>query len=674
MNLSRLRAVLVVLLILLPAAGYAQNVSIGPVPGWIKPITPDLKAKPRAGASGGYYYLLLDQQENVAACERFGHYAYKVLTSDGVQEMSDISLDFDPQYQKLTFHEVVIHRNGQTINQLSRPAIKTIQREQSMDRYLYDGALTAIIHLKDVRMGDVIEYTYSRKGYNPIFEGHLGDKLYVDYSIPYEHLYHRLLLPSGKDIHLKYANGDVKPEVTETSHGKEYVWSVQHAAALLTDSNLPGWYDPHRSVQLTDFNSWAEVAAWAVKHFGISESERAQLKTYTAGLFTATDNEGRIREAIRFVQDEIRYLGFETGLNSHKPHAPVSVFDQRFGDCKDKSLLLSSILQLQGVEAYPMLVNTSLRRKVGEGLPDLSAFDHCVVQIRYNNKDIFVDPTINNQGGRLEELYFPDYGKGLVIRQGTTDLIELPQPTRSEITETQSFGITQIGGDATLAVKTVYTGIEADLQRSEFASNSIETIQKNYLTYYSNLYPDIRSEDTLQIVDNRDENTFEVQEQYRIERFWKRNDDKEGQQYCEFYPQSLESYFNVSKATSRKTPYHLSFPTSYHHYILVDLPEEWTIPAEQNKILSDYYDYTYDVSGVGRKLTLYHHYKTKTDYVPADYIDKFLSDHKTMMGELPYYLTYEKNKPGRNLWSLGIVALVAGIIIFIINRRTRPRY
>ncbi len=677
MNPRCIRAILVACLVIFTVKSYSQKVAIGPVPGWVKPVEPDLAVKPKAGTSGSHYYLLFDRQENVAARERFVHFAYTILTNEGVQEMSDVSVDFDPGYERLTFHKIVIRRSGTVINQLPKGTIETIQREKSMDRYLYDGELTAIVHLKDVRIGDVIEYTFSYKGYNPVFDGHLGDKVYVDFGVPYEHLYRRLLLPPGRDIHLRYANGEVTPEVTQTPAGKEYIWSVKHVEPLsgssVIDGNVPEWYDQARTIQLTDFNNWAEVATWAVKHFEVPATEKAQLKKHTAGILTATDTTARILEAIRFVQDEIRYLGFEAGLNSHKPHAPVKVFEQRFGDCKDKSLLLSAILQTEGIEAYPMLVNSSTGNKLGDDLPYTGAFDHCVVQIRYKDKDIFVDPTINNQGGTLNGLYFPDYGKGLVIRTDTKDLIDLPTPV-SDITETQSFIVEQAGGGARLTVKMVYTGSEADAQRSEFASNSIETIRRSYLSYYSDLYPDITMEDSLELIDNRAENILEVQEHYRIDNFWTRGEDGDGQAYCKFYPQMLAWYFDVPEVKNRKTPFRLSaYPTSYHHYILVTLPQEWEVKSEQNEILSDYYDYKYDVSGVGNRLTIYHYYKPKEDHVPVDYMSKFLSDHKQMKKELPYYVSVAKTKPTRDAWQIGIVSVIALALIFIINRRTRSR-
>ena len=48
---------------------------------------------------------------------------------------------------------------------------------------------------------------------------------------------------------------------------------------------------------------------------------------------------------------EIRYYSVSLGESSHRPHTPAEVLRNRYGDCKDKSLLLVTILAL-GVAVY----------------------------------------------------------------------------------------------------------------------------------------------------------------------------------------------------------------------------------------------------------------------------------------------------------------------------------
>jgi len=650
-NLMRLPAcacwkiVVFILSAFIPVSIFAQHVSIKPAPAWVTQYKPDVTAKPDARSAASSYYLLIDKQDHVPRQMDFRHYAYKLLTTEGVQQMSDISVSFDPSFQKLIFHQCVIHRDGKTIDKLKPGNIRTIQREESMDRYLYDGSLSAVINLQDVRTGDIVEYAFSIEGYNPVYEGHYTNTVYFDFTVPYEQFEQRIIFPGTEKLYTKSFNKEVKPEIQDVGSSTEYRWSLHRGNAVTGEDNEPSWYEGYRFVQITDFKEWSEVAIWAAKQFEVSEAERKQLKSRTDELFNGLDKPGLIQKAIRFVQDEVRYLGFESGLNSHRPHAPVDVFEQRFGDCKDKSLLLSSILNIYGVEAYPMLVSTTLRDHTSERLPSHTIFNHCVVKVEYDGKSIFIDPTISNQGGTFEDYYFPTYGLGLVVNKDSKTLLTLPGPGTALIKEEQTFDILELGGAAIFSVKTIYKGVEADIQRSDFASRSINQIQKDYIAFYANLYADIVVVDTVRMEDNRQENIVTIYEKYKVPGLWTTKEGEPEKLNAEFYPLTLENHFSIPKSQSRNAPYKLSFPLSYEHNIRVNLPESWNIKTDSKSIETAYYKYDYHASydADSSALILQTLYKTKKDHIPDSAMQTFVDDHAVMMKNLSYNIFYDKS-------------------------------
>ncbi|MEL7004430.1 MAG: DUF3857 domain-containing protein, partial [Bacteroidota bacterium] len=530
------------------------QVVISDAPAWIDKISVDSETEIKEDTYG-YYYLLVDRQENTSRSSYYGHYAFKVLSNNGIESMSDISVSYDPSYQNLQFHSAQIIRNGETINKLKKSEIKTFQRESGMDRHLYDGRLSAVINLSDVRVGDIVEYSYSINGYNPVNEGHFFDKIYFNYGLPTGQIYQKLMIPESRNLEFKYRNDAPKANEEVRNGNKIYTWDIKNIPALITDSNYPAWHDPYEHVMITDFESWEEVTNWALKNYTLTASEKARLKEKINGQFDVNDKQKAVEDIIRFVQDEVRYLGFESGLNSYKPHSPELIMDQRFGDCKDKSFLLSSALQLIGVESHPVLVNSSINKDIKEQLPSPSAFDHCIVKIKYDSKTFFIDPTINNQGGALGNYYFPDYHSGLVIEKGSAYLEKFPIPVKSKTEVIEEFFIEEIGGSATLKISTTYHGASADSQRGYFSSSGLESIKKNYETFYSNLYPDISSLSDITFEDQREENKFIVKEEYYIETFWNPYSEDEGIIYAEVYPLSLEDYVNVTQSSRRDAPY-----------------------------------------------------------------------------------------------------------------------
>ncbi|MEL6187029.1 MAG: transglutaminase-like domain-containing protein, partial [Myxococcota bacterium] len=96
-----------------------------------------------------------------------------------------------------------------------------------------------------------------------------------------------------------------------------------------------------------------------------------------------------------YVRDRVRYVAlFDDDLGGFQPHPAHDVLTKRYGDCKDQSTLLVSLLNRVGVAAYPMLVGTRDRVFFDAEFPSVSAFNHVVVAVpRPDGKYIFLDPT-----------------------------------------------------------------------------------------------------------------------------------------------------------------------------------------------------------------------------------------------------------------------------------------
>ena len=350
-----------------------------PTPNWVNSISYD--DKDVNSENGGFQYLLLDYQDNFLEEASYKHIAIKLINSNGIQSNSDITVVFDPSYQKLYFHSLQIIRDGKVIDKLNLNNFQIIQRETSLDRSLYDGSLTALLNLTDVREDDIVEYSYTTKGFNPIYKGKVSNTIYHQYTIPVNHIYSRLITDKHEYFNLKLYNNASNPEIKEYSGIREYVWNVSALDFKLYENNLPPWINIHKKVSFTTIRNWKEVVNWALPLYTYPKES---VKEIARLIPQKKDKKDAITSYIRFVQNKIRYLGFEDGINAFRPHHPKKVFNQRFGDCKDKSLLLVSLLRNIGVEAYPCLINTYLKDSVLSELPFNKCLQplHCKFQLR----------------------------------------------------------------------------------------------------------------------------------------------------------------------------------------------------------------------------------------------------------------------------------------------------
>ncbi len=667
-----MRIVYLLLLLLHFNISYAIQINKTPVPAWVQRIT--LSDKKIVEGNGGFQYLLIDMQDHLKQQTIYRHYAVQVLNAEGIQSMSDIDVTFDPTYQKLRFHEIRLIRGGQIIDKLRESKIQTFQREKSMERSLYDGSLSAVVNLMDVRENDIIEYAYSILGFNPIHQGHYSTTLYHQHTIPVNRIYNRVIATAERNMQFKLYEGASKPVIQRSDQLVEYIWDVNGLNFKLYDNQVPAWYDPHQRVSLTTFQSWQEVVNWALPLYHYTAKESAPVKAAQQKEFM----EINLLKLIRLVQDDIRYLGFESGISAYKPHAPLQVYKQRYGDCKDKSLLLVSLLRKEGVAAYPLLVNTQLRSEIKNQLPSHHAFDHCIVYFNYEGKNYFVDPTLSNQGGNFAHMANPEYEVGLLLKRGNAELIAIPAKNKPGIAIKELITVDSIGGGASLVARTEYTGSKADHIRSYFNTSTKESIQKEYLNYYSNLYTDIETAGELKFYDydRNSTNKIVVEEYYHLTQAWQQANDG-SYIYCETYPLVLESQISYANTSKRTMPYYMGTPYSFSQIIQVELPEDWPVQQTQKRVEGEGFAYENSIKGYGKTVSISHHYRLDKEYLTADAVAPMLKKHEDIQKELSYSLTYNESLSGFSLsWVsvlLAFVAVAAGVFFSIrLYRRYDP--
>ncbi|HTU60461.1 MAG TPA: transglutaminase-like domain-containing protein, partial [Polyangiales bacterium] len=89
----------------------------------------------------------------------------------------------------------------------------------------------------------------------------------------------------------------------------------------------------------------------------------------------------KVQALAAFVQRDVRYVAIELGIGSVQPHSAADVFAHRYGDCKDKVTLLSSMLKEIGVESHYVLINTS-RGSITSATPPNMGFNHVILAIQ----------------------------------------------------------------------------------------------------------------------------------------------------------------------------------------------------------------------------------------------------------------------------------------------------
>ena len=640
------KSILTILFTILSFIYVTAQVASSPVPIWINTIeyslTPDIDAD---DITQGTSILLYDYQAHIPKQKVYSKFVTKITDNVGIQDASNISIDYDPAYQKLEFHEIYILRGNDKIDKLQPENFQVLRRETNAENNLYDGSMSAILNLTDVRTDDIIVYSFTKSGFNPIHKGKFSHSFYFNNFEPVGQI--SVTLFSKNKLNYKAFNTNLKPKININNGITTYFWNNKNTKRIEYEDNTPNWKLEGETVFISEYNSWEDVVNWGIETYTLTEKPNTALRNKISSIEKANKTEGeKIKAALEFVQNEIRYLGLEDGIGAYKPFAPNKVLKQRFGDCKDKSLMLSVMLKEMGIEAYPMLVNTSLKHTITEILPSPIFFDHCVIKVidKYE-RERYYDPTITNQGGTYEEVYFPNYKYGLVIKPNNKvfDTIYSGAGNRVEIQD--EFFLEEVGKGAKLKVTSTYYENEADAMRNYYKNNSINSISKEYEKFYANYYFDIASTKSPKITDDLKANTFIVIEEYKIDSLWSPMIDKKGYIEAYFAPSSLQSLLYVPNKKERINEIDLYYPATKEHNIKVHLPEAWEIEKQEDIINSDafYYSDKVKYNNITKVLELKYYLKFQNDYLETKDLSTYIKDANKVNNSLGYSIFIPKS-------------------------------
>ena len=564
-----------------PGRAGASPYTVAPPPAWIEPLGVELGRPARPDTEGGVDYLLVDDQVRAGPGERqaYRRLVKRVVSPKGIEDGSEVRVDFDPQYERLVFHGITLQRGDARLDALRAGEVKVIQREPELDRRLYDGRLTAVVFLSDVRVGDVIDVAWTRIGSNPVFEGRYAGAFELGYGVPVERLGVRVLLPEGRPLAWRTHDLELPPAVAKAGGLVEYRWRRERVDAFDDEGDLPPGVSAYPWLEVSEWGSWADVVRWALPLYAPGEPSAAMAKQLAA--WRALPGEAqRATAALRFVQDQVRYLGIELGPSSHRPHRPAEVFDRRFGDCKDKALLLVTLYRALGIEAAPALVHTEDREAISARLPSPFAFDHVIVRARIGGSERWLEPTRSLEHAPTDRLPPPPYALALPVTSGAEGLLPIPEPPAPRLEVRSTWRVPRFGAPVQLEVVTTYDGLRALAIRHELAGSSPAELQRHYLDYYGHREPKIRAAAPLEVADDPASDLVTVTERYVLPPIAEGEDR-------EFRADAIRDQLEDPATALRKLPLRIRHPVVVAERLRIELPGRPAMAEEREVLSSD---------------------------------------------------------------------------------------
>lgn len=407
----------------------ADKVLVAPAPAWIAPAPPVLKAD---SAVRFDEQVLVDGDTTTVYVDTMR----QASSPEALLQMGTLSLSWQPDHGDLTLHRLEILRGDQVIDVLGKgEGITVIRREAGLERLMVDGQLTAVKHIEGLRVGDALRMVFSLSERDTVLAGHVQDAL-VLFPAPLKVGFGRARLVWKTDQPLTVKS--LIPNLPLTPKPLDGTWTelvVPLPVPKLPDTpkNAPSRYTAQPLIQFSSFPDWAAVAKvmrplYAVKGTIAPGSDLAARVDAIAA--HSPDPLRRMADALRLVQDEVRYELIAMGNGNYVPQTPADTWAKRYGDCKAKTMLLLAILDRLGITAEPVMANSKRGDAVPDLVPSALAFDHVFVHATVGGEDFWLDGTM--LGSRLADIRdVPRYGYVLPMGSDAPTLRDLPRRART---------------------------------------------------------------------------------------------------------------------------------------------------------------------------------------------------------------------------------------------------
>ena len=438
--------------------------------------------------------------------------AYKILRPEG-KEYGMVRADMDSETRITGMRGWCIPAQGKDYEIKEKEAIETALTGVENGELVSDFK-SRFLRIPAADPGNIVGYEIEHENRPYVMQ----DFWAFQSTIPVREARYTLQLAPGWEYKAVWVN---HAEVAPASLGNnQFQWIVTDVKAIRPEDEMPPWQGVaglmvvsligQGSGQNKGFGDWKDMGKWEDGLVNGRRDASPEIKKKVAEITAnAPTPLTKMRALAQFMQKDVRYVAIQLGIGGWQPHPAPEIFLHKYGDCKDKATLLSSMLKEIGVESFYLDINTT-RGTITPATPATRWFDHVILAIRLPDdlddpslkmiithpklkRLLIFDPTdeftpFGQLRGELQESY------ALLVTPDGGELIKVPQlaPATSGIQRVAKLTLTPTGvlsgdieetrvGDSAMFQRAALKSVTSDKERIKpietLASQSLSTFQ-----------------------------------------------------------------------------------------------------------------------------------------------------------------------------------------------------
>ncbi len=589
-----------------------------------------------------YVKLYLDSEWDVNIKETY-HNA-TLYFDERAENILTRKIYLDPDISLVNFSARTIKPNGDII-ELSEEDLFPANTNSGLKKFSKENSVK--FTFQGVVPNSIVEYSYTVNKQRSFLNGDIWaiqtyiPKLYSKYSLElpkifFQYHYNWNFAQRNIEVGNPKVYNNLVTESSIIDASKIFYWEVKNIKAIEPEPDQPPYRKIAKHVRVAlKYDNWKKLSHlyWEkIKdRFQISDKEYFDNLVQKIIGNSKTEEE-IIRKIFNYVQENFRYIAVNVGESGYVPNFPETIEKNKYGDCKDMTVMNVVLLRSQGIKAYPALINTSDRGDILKTLISLD-FNHMITYvIDKNGKEYWLDATGNSCP--LGEVSSSIEGMtALVIdRTGKSFFKKVPNSNSSDNKLVRNIQIqlkndNQIKGSATLVFYGNYNLSIRSLLKNESSTKINSVIEKYVKANSPNLeISNIECDDLTNIVD-----TFKISFD-----FYKDHLGALSKNLLIFKPHIFTLKSELSKYSKAKRVYEIELNEPFRVIDKVQLifdPEKYSIESLGNNIFENnkvgrFYLKNKEVAD--NKISFFREYVINKKIIPVSKYEDFKKIHKAI--------------------------------------------
>ena len=312
----------------------------------------------------------------------------QIMNQAGVEEMKTLRCRFDPTFERAFINSLqVLDESGAVV---AKGNVNTYYLNSDTSSGMATTESTLCVPVPGLKPGYFVRYVYT-----------IEDKSSSD-VIDFEERFFVSAAPDGPqavfvsgDIdNLKtfHTNGDFKEGRNETSAW----WILKSVPRFHYEPLLPAFenFVPHIWFSNSQ-TSWTDIGNEYLTRLAAPVTPDLAAATLAREVVgNARTSAEKTKKILEWLRTGLVYQAIEFGTRAQIPNKAETIIQNRYGDCKDHSLLALQMLRSVGIPCELAVVNTDAA--IQKEFPSLAQFNHMIVYLPTADGGRFVDCTAKN--------------------------------------------------------------------------------------------------------------------------------------------------------------------------------------------------------------------------------------------------------------------------------------